>query len=102
MTNSPVFPLESRWAVKQAFDDFATRCERTLIEVFDGSGSAAVEMRSWMYDAAPAIEEMADIMHVEPLHLVAEFLGIDEDTDAFRMRERAYDDLADRAGWHRI
>jgi hypothetical protein len=101
MTTSPVFPLESRWAVKQAFDDFAMRCERTLIEVFERTGSDAVDMRGWMYNAAPTIEAMADMMHVEPLHLVAEFLGIDENNDAFQMRVKAYDDLANRAGWHR-
>jgi hypothetical protein len=103
MTTSPVFPLESRWAVKQAFDDYATRCERTLIEIFERPGSDAVDMRGWMYDSAPDtdIEAMADMMHIEPLHLVAEFLGIDESSDAFQVRVKDYSDLAEREGWHR-
>jgi hypothetical protein len=73
--------------VGQAFDAYADRCETTLVKVFNRSGSDAVDLRAWLYEASPWGDPVgrADTMHDEPLYTVGMYLGLNR-THSIRLR----------------
>jgi hypothetical protein len=88
-------------AIERDFKEFADRCELTMTLVLSRTGNAVVEMRSWLFeDAAPDTVARMEIMHVEPLYLMAEFLGLDDRSPSFAPYVKRYQKLAKARAWH--
>jgi hypothetical protein len=90
--------------VGQAFDAYADRCETTLVKVFKRSGSDAVDLRAWLYEASPWGDPVgrADTMHDEPFYTVGMYLGLEPDALDTPQILQAYEVLEASQGWSAV
>jgi hypothetical protein len=82
------------------FERYLDRCDLVMRLIFGVEGSETVELRSRLFDAAPTVAAKMGIIHIEPLYIVAEYLGIDESDPSFLDKERGYSALAQNEGWN--
>jgi hypothetical protein len=95
-----MFPVESAWAVNKSFDEFASRCETTLLEIFNKSGSDGVDYKAWLYQVAETIDQKVAMLHQEPLYITADYLAIDMADPQSRSIETAYLGLSASRKWN--
>jgi len=90
--------------VGQAFDAYADRCETTLLQVFNRSGSEAVELRAWLYGVSPQddLVARADTMHDEPLYTVGMYLGSEPEALDTPQILKTYEALEASQGWSAV
>jgi S-adenosylhomocysteine hydrolase len=91
-----MFPVGSPWAVNKAFDEFANRCETTLVHIFKKSGSEGVDYKAWLYQVAEELDQKVAMLHLEPLNVTADYLGVETSDEV----ERAYLDHSAANHWN--
>jgi hypothetical protein len=92
-----MFPVNSQWAVVKAFDEFANRCEMTLVQIFQKPNSDGVDYKAWLYEVAETMDQKVTMLHLEPLYVTADYLGVEIPEPV----ENAYLALSDKYQWNK-
>ena len=91
VSGKPFLNLDSE-ARNLAFAEYKNDCAVTLRAIFEKPDESH-NFDKWLAFIAEDEEAKEDVMHDQPVHLVAKFLGMDRGSDEFMTINRRYHEM---------